>query len=241
MATVDPAWLLRAWESAGSVVPAARGAVLVQEAGLTADLDTALDLPVGSVAGLVARVYAEQFGPDADAVLDCPACGAALDVAVPVGLVASADDGVGPGAGDVTLPSGRRVQVRVPSTRDLLAVREDDDVAAALLARCVGDAGGTEAPTLDDAETAVVDAALEELAGAACVVVRSACPECGTGVAGQVDVAAFLWDRIDREAPGVLADIADLAASFGWSEAEILALTPARRASYLALVRGARA
>lgn len=266
MATVDPAWLLRAWESAGPAVPAARGAVLVREAGLAADLDAALNLPVDGLAGLVARLYAEQFGPAADAVLDCPACGASLDVAVPVGLVAAADDGATPEASDVTLPSGRRVRVRVPTTRDLLAVREENDVAAALLKRCVTEVRGAsegrpwtdlsegpgvdrasdgppgaDAPALDDADTAAVDAALEDLAGAAAVVVRAACPECGTSVSAPVDVAAFLWDRVDREAPAVLADIADLAASFGWSEAEILALTPARRASYLGLVRGAHA
>lgn len=249
MTTVDPAWLLRAWERAGPVPPAARGAVLAWEAGLTSDLEAALDMPVDGLTGLVASLYTDYFGPAADAVLDCRSCGATLDVAVPVS-VASTDRGGAPAACELVLPSGRRVKVRAPTTRDLLAVREEDDVAASLLARCVTEVGGAgpddDRPRdgvtcADAADTAAVDATLEDLAGAAAVVVRTSCPECGTSVTAPVDVALFLWDQVAREAPAVLADITDLAATFGWSEAEILALTPARRASYLGLVRGVHA
>jgi hypothetical protein len=40
--------------------------------------------------------------------------------------------------------------------------------------------------------------------------------------------------------PSVLAEIAELAAAFAWSEAEILALSPPRRRAYLELLRAGR-
>jgi hypothetical protein len=248
MATRELGWLLRAWEHAADVVPAARGAVLVDEAGLVADLDAAIDLPVDQLATLVARLHNEQFGPTAEGVLECDSCGEVLEVEVPLDLVAAGSVGgqavAEAGARIVALDSGRLVRVRVPTTRDLLAVRDRDDVASALLARCVSTIdrdGAQHAPRLDAADRAVVDAAVAELAGAASVVVRARCPQCGTSLSAPVDVAAFLWNRVEREAPAGLAEVADLATSFGWAEADILRLTPTRRNAYLALVRGAEA
>lgn len=252
MVTVDESWLLRAWEAAGAVPPAARGAVFATEAGLTPDLDAALDLPVDGLAGLLADLYAEQFGPAAAAVLDCTACGLTLDLQVPVGSVTPDDDD---GAhltrqvtSEVTTPSGQRLRVRVPTTRDLLAVRAEPDVVSALLARCVSDPGahhstgaGGQPDSVDlTADAEALDAALADLAGAAAATVKARCPECGATMSAAVDIATFLWASIDRDAPSLLAEIADIAAAFGWSEAEILRLGRARRAAYLTLVRGER-
>lgn len=243
MATRELGWLLRAWEHAADVMPAARGAVLVNEAGLVEDLDAAVDLPVDQLATLVARLHHEAFGPTAEGILECDVCGEALEVEVPLDLVAAGSVGgaaaAQTGARLVTLGSGRQVRVRVPTTRDLLAVRARDDVAAALLARCVSNVDGAGPPPfLDSADLAVVDAAVEDLAGAAAVVVRARCPQCGASLSAPVDVATFLWNRVEREAPVGLAEVADLASTFGWAEADILRLTPIRRGAYLALVRG---
>ncbi|MGC0273299.1 hypothetical protein ACO0LV_09920 [Pseudactinotalea sp. Z1739] len=251
MVTVDESWLLRAWEAAGAVPRAARGAVFATEAGVTPDLDAALDLPVAGLTVLLARLYAEQFGPTAAAVLDCTACGLTLDVQVPVESV-TADDGgaqvTGQVTNEVTTTPGRRWSVRVPTTRDLLAAREEPDVVSALLARCVSDpdahhSAGTDVqadPVALTADAGALDAALAELAGAAAATVEAHCPECGATTSAAVDIATFLSASIDRDAPSLLAEIADIAAVFGWSEAEILRLGRARRTAYLALVRGER-
>ena len=53
-----------------------------------------------------------------------------------------------------------------------------------------------------------------------------------------VDVAALVWQRICLEVPAVLAEVAELSAAFGWSEADVLAMSRVRRDAYLALVRG---
>lgn len=241
MSTADPGWLLRAWEAGRSASPAARGAVLCEAAGVAPTLDAALDLSLDELSAALARMYRREFGSTAQGMLTCDGCGEVLDVEVPLGLLA--DAAATEPQTVLTTPSGRAVRLRVPSTRDVLEVRERDDVVTALVERCVSDAAPTVtssvAAPLDSADLAAVDAQLQALAGAAAVTVSAVCPSCGTQLAAPVDVADFVWERVQQHAPALLADIADLARAFGWTEDEILALSPARRAAYLALVRGA--
>ncbi|MET7969401.1 hypothetical protein [Micromonospora sp. NPDC005305] len=226
----DPGRLLAVWEAAATAPPAARGPVLLHAAGLLPDLDAALDLPVGTVAALAARLSVDSFGDPVDAVLTC-GCGEVLDVALPLDPVA------GLPTGDAGAVAGGTLRVRAPTARDLLAAGRSGDPLGTLLARCVRDAGGRPvAPgDLTAEQRRAVDAAAEELAGAAAVVLRTRCPGCGDPVVAALDVAELLWERVAGRAPAVLAEVATLAAAYGWAEADILALPAGRRRAYLAL------
>jgi hypothetical protein len=219
------------------VAPPARPAVLAAHAGLVPDPAGALDLPVGALAALAASVYAATFGAQVEAVASCPGCGELLDVPLPLApFTADAERPVAEVDGGVT----GLLAVRAPTSRDLLDARATADPVAVLLARCVTHADGAPCAPADlDATTrARVDAAADDLAGAAALVLRVECPGCGTVVRTPVDVGAMLWDRIAAAAPVALAEVAELAAAFGWPEADVLALSPARRQAYLALARG---
>ena len=61
----------------------------------------------------------------------------------------------------------------------------------------------------------------------------------GTRSLVQLDAGQLLWDEIEARAQVLLHEVHTLASAYGWSEAQILALTPARRASYLAMVGAA--
>jgi hypothetical protein len=136
-------------------------------------------------------------------------------------------------------PGGQLV-VRCPTSRDLLGAAASADPAVELLTRCVTDASGSavDPTSWDGRQRAAVDAAAEQLAGAAAVVLRSACPNCAAEVGVDVDIPALVWQRISMEVPVVLAEVAELATAFGWSEADVLAMSRVRRDAYLALVRG---
>lgn len=237
-ASLGDAALLAAWEAAGAVPSSAVGAVLLHHAGMVDEFDTCLDLPLATTSALVARVYSESFGDTVEGVLTCGSCAESLEVTLPLG--AFSDMPGGPGTATVTLPQdGQALVVRCPTTRDLLAVAAVSDPAAALLARCVTGADGTtiEPGSLDPDTLEAVDAAAEELAGAAAVLVRSRCPKCGFEVSADVDVPGLLWQRVSDEVPAVLAEVAELASAFGWSETDILAMSAPRRGAYLGLVR----
>jgi hypothetical protein len=219
-----PAALLAAWEAGAGAVAPARGAAVLDVLLDTPPRGSAVDLPLPRLAGLAARYHTALFGPDVEGVLECPTCGALMDVA------ARLDDLFAP-APEVT-PAPKPV-VRCPTTRDLVEVASSPGGVTTLLERCVP---GVDLESLTPWLIQAIDRALEEAAGPALPVLRAACPRCSTDVRAVVDAPALLWQRIDELAPRLLEEVARLATAFGWSEADVLALGPHRRAAYLALV-----
>lgn len=70
---------------------------------------------------------------------------------------------------------------------------------------------------------------------AADVTLNINCPECGTATRAELDIASYLWTELDSWARDLLLDVHLLAIAYGWSEPEILALSPLRRRYYLEL------
>ena len=215
------------WEALSATVPAARGAVVLVARGLVPNFEAACDLPLASAAvGGVAELRSRS-GPELATVVACPACEALLDV--PLRSTISRRETSEP-EGEVRV---RGVVVRAPTTADVLAALDSDDPAQTLRDRCETwppDAHG------DDELAARVAEAAERLAGAAGVTARLTCPECGNDVEADVDVVRLLAERVADQARAVLADVVTLAAAYGWSEREILTMSPVRRRSYLDLV-----
>src|SRR5271156_1628090 len=125
----DGAELLRTWEHGQGLPPAAR---LLHLAG-----ENTADLPVGAaVAALLAR-HRAWFGPTLRGVADCPQCNTRLEIACDVDELLRTPV-PGPGVHSVAA-DGHRVQFRLPTVADLIAVESglDEDVAAlGLLDRC---------------------------------------------------------------------------------------------------------
>jgi hypothetical protein len=263
-AAVPPAQaLLVAWESAVGAAPALRGAVVVDVLlGAGSDGTGALDLPLPRTAALAARCHTDLFGARVDGVLTCAGCGALMEVPVrldelfeavgsdpqPGGDVDSGSaaepavaTGAAPGADldpdrepDPDPGAGRVTPgVRCPTARDMVAVAAAPDGVVELIRRC---APGLDPHTLTPAEVRAVDRALEAVAAPALPVVRASCPDCALEVRAVVDAPALLWQRVEETVPRLLEDVARLAGAFGWSEADVLALGPRRRAAYLRLV-----
>lgn len=200
--------------------------------------DSIADLPLGAVGASLLRLRAANFGPHIEAHADCRRCGQRLAFALDVAdLLADAPpESTTAPAPPVTEVAGLRV--RAPSLRDLAAVAHlTPDVAAdALLTRCTLTG---ESANLDAAARAQVDEALETLDPQADLAFSMQCVGCGQQDMTQLDAGALLWDEISSRASALLNEVHQLAHSYGWSEAQILALPATRRAQYLALVEGA--
>jgi hypothetical protein len=61
------------------------------------------------------------------------------------------------------------------------------------------------------------------------------CPACGHHTSAVVDAASFLWAELDAWARGTLVEVHLLASTYGWTEPEVLSLSPRRRRHYLEL------
>ena len=187
---------------------------------------------------------ARLFGDAIVGYSDCPGCGCAVDVSLRVDGVEVPDDRF------VVPVAGRELVVRMPTSLDLAAVANCESVAEARLAlvrRCVegapGPGGGANGergsgqpgPAPDEGLVAIVEAELDRRAGISGGTVQVVCPECGHEWPLELDVGAFAWREIEILASRLLHDVDTLARRYGWSEQEILHLSPDRRRFYLEL------
>ncbi|MEA2488926.1 MAG: hypothetical protein QOH21_718 [Acidobacteriota bacterium] len=82
----------------------------------------------------------------------------------------------------------------------------------------------------------MLDAVAEALEGEDDLRLAVTCPDCGAAWDVAFDPGAYLWHEVDAAAIRVLREVDALASAYGWSEEQILALSPRRRAVYLRMV-----
>jgi hypothetical protein len=66
--------------------------------------------------------------------------------------------------------------------------------------------------------------------------VELSCPSCGQRWQALFDIESFFWSEISAWAQRILSEVHVLARAYGWSETQILDLSPWRRQVYLNLV-----
>ena len=232
----SPTTLLDAWDAGQAAPDLARGAVVLATAshGRPDDL---VDLPVSELAILALRTQRAAYGDVLDIVMRCESCDELLDVPLSVSELIGYEDAPLPERASQQLTlDGHTLEVRSPTTRDLVQATRVGDPAASILARCVVvDDGALAADALDDDATEAIDDLLERLAAPALSTLVAPCPECGERATAVLDPGTLLWQAVDAHAPALLAEVAHLAAAFGWSQESVLAMSAARRAAYLEL------
>ena len=62
------------------------------------------------------------------------------------------------------------------------------------------------------------------------------CADCGHAWDALLDIGACFWAELASHARQLMDSVHRLASAYGWCEADILALSPARRSAYLAMV-----
>lgn len=227
MQPLDDAALVALWERGALLHPLDRALVLC--AAVRDDVPPAglADLPLGAVNRALLEVRRAAFGRRLTTLVSCERCAAALEIALDADVLEAA---LGtPGTTD------REASLRAPTTRDLAAVagEADADHAADMLARRCWVASDREAPP-----RAEIEPRLEALDPAADIALDMTCDACGHAWHASLDLGVFLWTEVATRAATVFADVDRLARAYGWTEREVLALSPQRRAVYLELCRG---
>lgn len=197
-------------------------------------------LPVGERDRLLLLLRRRTFGPRLPAVATCPECAAENDFQVAVADVLAAGAAA---EGERTLRAhGYVIRFRLLDSRDLDAAAEAGDVAAArarLVERAVLEAttdGRTVAAgELPEPVLAALGEALEAHDPLAVIPLAVECERCAHRWLPLLDVPSFVWLELANRAQRVMYDVHELARVYGWSEAETLAVEPARRQFYLEL------
>ncbi|KQW02327.1 hypothetical protein [Rhizobacter sp. Root1221] len=236
------AQLLDLWDAGSRATPSGRAALLLQSAWADA---TVAQWPLGVANARLLELRAALFGPTWDCVADCPACAQVAEVRLDVAAMLTAAPGTDPAqtpAWHTIDESPATPRFRLPVLADLTSAAPADASSAARLLQAI-----VTAPALQSNDAALVDlpphtrTAIEQellrLDPLAAIDIVMDCPACGHRWRAAADIIGMLWADLSTLAQRLLGDVARLASVFGWSEQQILALSPVRRQHYLDMVR----
>jgi hypothetical protein len=194
---------------------------------------------VGGQQRLLLQLLQRLAGPRLPLRAACPHCGeaASFDAELPLLLQALPEASE---AGEHVLEAqGWSLRFRLPAPHEIGADTAADDFVATLLARCVLQAEHDGRPATIDALTPPVlealSARMDALDPGAHLAFDLQCPACAAAWSSSFDPGRALWPWLQTAAERVLLAIDALASRYGWTEDEVLALTPTRRNAYLQL------
>jgi hypothetical protein len=228
------------WESGRTLHPIDQGLLAVQTAFPETRHESVADWPLGRRNRALVQLHCASFGPLFSGWTACRQCGEKLEFEVDANALAQSVPEQAPEA-PVSVAG---CNFRLPTSRDLAALAaspESTPTVLPLLRQCLLAAPGTasELNATPEWTTGDLEAIEERLALSdplAEILLQFDCPVCGESFHEPLDLATFLWSELETRARHLLLDVHTLASAYGWSEPEILALSPARRAAYLDMV-----
>jgi hypothetical protein len=211
------------------------------------------ELPVCDLQVLVLRVRQSLIGDRIVSEVTCKAaaCGRRVDISFDVSAY------VAHHAPASSLPKGRRWSVeraaepgwfrlvqrtgetaqdshvlfRIPVVADQLAALDSADAETEIAHRCI------RPDAISVATRRRVEAAMEAMAPSLADEIAGVCSECGAKLPLFFDPQQFCLRELRERAAFVYQDVDLLARRYHWSEREILAMSYARRATYVELAR----
>lgn len=231
----NAARVLQIWESA-STEPAVRmGLELLAMTG-----EDASRLTIGAFDARLLRLRGGMFGPVMQAAATCPSCGNRLELEVDTArLPVHADDRQVREGFEIDV-DGYHILCRLPQAgdaREAALCNGPAEARSLLLRRCVTQArrdGATVPPEeLPDSVCLAIGERMAAEDPEALLSLAVECPCCLHSWEAPLDVAAYLAREVGAWALRLLSDVHALASRYGWSEREILEMSPKRRAIYM--------
>jgi hypothetical protein len=219
--------LLSVWECGNSQVPVRRALTMLAAASPETSCDSLARLTIGQRDAHLFALREATFGSELTGVTDCPECGEKIELSLNCADLAGKIANKPPA--EVAVESnGRHIRCRLPTSADLLAVSSPQE----LIERCLLSNGNH---STQDFIGAVGDK-MFRADPMADIHLALDCPSCTHRWEAPFDIVAFLWREISAAARRLLREVHMLASAYGWTESEILALSQARRSTYLEMI-----
>ncbi len=248
MRSLNATEMLDVWEHGLNQPNLQRGLILLAAASPELDPDAVAKLSIGVRDTRLLQLREWMFGSNLNNTALCPQCGERVEWEgntrdfIKHALVE--DDAVE--EYDLEMDN-YHVRFRLPNSLDMVSIMglaESDNSNAnnklatqALLERCIiTNESSSNVGDLPDNVLDALSGKIEALDPLAVISTTLTCPECSHQWVSLFDIASFLWAEINAWAERTLLTIKQLASAFGWTESEILGLSPFRRQLYLEMV-----
>jgi hypothetical protein len=243
--------LLSVWEQGLTQPPVQRALVLLASACPETSPKQLAELSVGQRDTLLLTLREWMFGSQLQSIASCPKCSNRLELSFKIADVRVATPAESAESFSLSV-ANYEVLFRLPNSLDLVACANQSASATglgdpssaqqALLERCLLAAchHGQEQPVTQlpaDVISAVV-AHMAEADPQADVQLNLSCAACSHQWHSTFDIVSFFWSEINVWALRILREVHILASTYGWREADILAMSPYRRQLYLEMVGG---
>jgi hypothetical protein len=232
--------MLAVWERGIGQIPLERALALLGAACTECDRQTLATKSLGLRDALLLQLREKVFGPYLTGYAVCRSCGEPLEVRLHVKDLVRSDSDV-EYVESPPIPfliQGYELLLRPLNSLDLSECAADNiGEPRRLFSRCLiaASAGGvivTEEQVPDEVALAVMEDVVKADPRAD-IQIALCCAACRTIMHEAFDIVSFFWSEIDVWARRVLREVHLLASAYGWSEGDILSMSPVRRQFYL--------
>ena len=236
--------MLNVWEQGLNQPLLQRALILLVAAFPEMEADTVAKLSIGQRDCYLLQLRQCLFGSKLINTAVCPECAEQIewDSRVADFLSLANEDDLTVNEFDFSMDD-YSLRFRLPNSLDIAAVVNHVNAEQAqqqLLSRCLlkseHSGTGCAVDQLPDTVIEQLSTQIETLDPLAEIRIDLVCPECSHSWYVLFDIASFLWLEVNDWSEAMLQTVHRLAAAYGWSEADILNLSPVRRQLYLGML-----
>ena len=237
--------LLNIWEQGRRQTLAWQALLLLAASCPEKSIDELAKLSIGHRDALLLTLREKTFGQLLNGIATCAKCGEQLELTMKIADIL-VDKKIGPKELTTTIDR-YEVIFRLPDSTDIDFLDETIDLAAARLMiydRCIlsiCDTSEKKEISVDALPAEVMNEISDRIAKAdpqADMLIDLSCPSCSREWQMGFDIVSFFWSEINTWAYRILYEVRNLAMAYGWSERDILAMSPRRRQIYLEMING---
>jgi len=248
MKTLKAEELLSVWEQGLNQPLLQRVLILLAAAFPEMQPDTLMKLSIGQRDLRLLQVRECLFGQQLLNTAVCPQCNERIEWENSTADFLAQPESANSTANEFDLDADDyTIRFRLPNSLDISAVssnsieiQNENKIEQHLLSRCllkVERLGvSCDVSQLPDSIIQELNQQFDTLDPQANIHIRLNCPECSHSWDVLIDIASFLWMEVNDWAQQMLQMVHKLAIGYGWSEREILNLSPVRRQLYLGML-----
>jgi hypothetical protein len=209
------------------------------------EYDQVVSLPVGIRDSLLLKLRQSIFGNILSSTSVCPSCDEKVEWEMQIESFGLSQPEESVNIKNFKFRKGDySIAFRLPNSGDILHLSSDQTVETSyrwLLSRCILDIKHKRKELrYEDLPSDILDALAEQMTRKdkfADIRISLSCNKCSFQWEAVFDIISYFWTETNSWARQLLLEIGILASNFGWSEKQIIQLSPVRRKIYLEMVK----